>query len=96
MSSCGSSRLAFFTSWSPPSSMTFMCLVTELCCQEKHEKQLGRVWGPVCPADISLSPGKKQQCGIQLHLSVGAHSSGLPVQSSAHPPRAVVGTRMLG
>lgn len=62
MSSCGSSHLAFVIAWSPPSSMTFMCPMTQLCCQEKHGKQLGRVWRLcVCPAGISVSPGKKQQ-----------------------------------
>lgn len=46
-------------------------------------------------------PRKEATEGIQLHewefnLNVDAHRSGLPVQSSAHPPRAVVGTRMVG
>lgn len=46
-------------------------------------------------------PREEATVGIQLHewefnLNVDAHCSGLPVQSSAHPPRAVVGTRMLG
>lgn len=62
---------------------------------------LGEAWkagfGDQCVLKvISVPPGKKEQCGIQLHLNVGAHRSGLPDQGSAHPPRAEVGTRMLG
>lgn len=66
MSSCGSSHLAFVTSWSPPFSMTFMCPVTELCCQEKH----GKSWvglGDQCVLQVSVYPqGKRNSVGLSF------------------------------
>lgn len=40
--------------------------------EELHRHLMGPCW-PLALGLLLVSPGKEQQCGIQLHLNVGAH-----------------------